>query len=901
MAEKKGRLVVTFAALFAALVLTIAAIAPRTARAAGGDVAQIGEQTYATLKDAFNAVPTDNTPTTITLIGDATIDSIQTIGSTKSVVLELDGHILTASKWVNLQGSLAIRDSSQSGPGSIVGSGTNVILVNGGSFTLQSGVISTSKTTAITVQRGSFLMQGGSVSGKKPVTLTSNAASATIMAGTVTSEKGDGIAIEMTGTSALTVGAAGTYDTPVIRGNIKPAATSTLNLLGGIIDGVEGAVPASSTFGSHFTNAVANLPEGFECVKKGDYWVVQPTLTDENAAAKVVNGEKTTLYANAQDAAAALGDGDTLMLLADVDSQLNVKSSGSVTIDLNGHSVNSSEDHAINVTQSSTGTVTIKNGPQTSSTLSSSAAALFVSAQDPATVTLDFEGANINMPSGAAGIQLGSNARVPAEDAALLGNGTFQASVDGTPYAYGLLSSAAGDADEGTPIVLLADYRGTEPMEIVEPGTFVIDLNGHTYETSAACAARVAFSNVDVTFTNGSIVSTSTSEKATVVGIYLVNSEGNAVEVSNVALTLDNVDLSMEHSGNAGVIVQGLNTKNAVTLDGCTLTVPDDVMGIYFPPADSTLTINDTTITAGTGIGLKGGTLSIGGDTQIHARGANDPEGIPSSGGIVETGAAIYIDGGYVDREVAVNVTGGTFVSEQGSAIQELVNPDRPADTPVSVAVTGGSFSDASMRPYLAGDAAVVACEDGTYDVYPTESEALANGGSYKVVDGRNHLWLFSGSAAAEDFAEEAGSKVERIQHTVTFDDCWENTDNAAVTVAHNEPVARPTEDPTADGWKFLGWYEAADGQYAAEPYDFETPVTADLTLYAKWERVSDGSGQQPEPEPERRPEQTESAAEKTDGLAKTSDVTFAAPLVASAVTGMVALGVAGALRRRNG
>ena len=79
--------------------------------------------------------------------------------------------------------------------------------------------------------------------------------------------------------------------------------------------------------------------------------------------------------------------------------------------------------------------------------------------------------------------------------------------------------------------------------------------------------------------------------------------------------------------------------------------------------------------------------------------------------------------------------------------------------------------------------------------------------------------------------------------------------------------------------------------------------MTADLTLYAKWERVSDGSGQQPEPEPEpeRRPEQTESAAEKTDGLAKTSDVTFAAPLVASAVIGTVALGVAGALRRRNG
>lgn len=466
---------------------------------------------------------------------------------------------------------------------------------------------------------------------------------------------------------------------------------------------------------------------------------------------------------------------------------------------------------------------------------------------------------------------------------------------DGTAEYYATAVKAFAKLADGDALTLYRD--ASAQLTVADNITATIDLNGHTLSSDAASVVHLMGSNTNLTISNGSIVSTSIDKDATIVMM------ANAPAMTNTELTLRNVDLKMQSSGGAGIQVYGLNTKNAVTLDGCTLTVPDDVMGIYFPPADSTLTINDTTITAGTGIGLKGGTLSIGGATQIHARGANDPEGIPSSGGIAETGAAIYVDGGYVDREVAVNVTGGTFVSEQGSAIQELVNPDRPADTPVSVAVTGGSFSDASMRPYLAGDAAVVACEDGTYDVYPTESEALANGGSYKVVDGRNHLWLFSGSAAAEDFAEEAGSKVERIQHTVTFDDCWENTDNAAVTVAHNEPVARPTEDPTADGWKFLGWYEAADGQYAAEPYDFETPVTADLTLYAKWERVSDGSGQQPEPEPEpeRRPEQTESAAEKTDGLAKTSDVTFAAPLVASAVTGMVALGVAGALRRRNG
>lgn len=45
--------------------------------------------------------------------------------------------------------------------------------------------------------------------------------------------------------------------------------------------------------------------------------------------------------------------------------------------------------------------------------------------------------------------------------------------------------------------------------------------------------------------------------------------------------------------------------------------------------------------------------------------------------------------------------------------------------------------------------------------------------------------------------------------------------------------VVKPT-DPTKGGYKFLGWY------FLDKPYDFNTPVTANFTLVAKWE--SDGS-----------------------------------------------------------
>ena len=902
MAEKSRRLVGTVVTLLAALAVAFVVIAPRAASAAEGDVAQIGETSYATLAEAIAAVPTDGTTTTITLIDDAAVSEKNlVIGADKSVVLDLGSHTLTVSnsKYINLQGSLTVQ-----GGGSIVGddcSANRVVNVNGGTLTLHSGTISTNKTTAVQVTRGTFTMEGGEVIGKKPIALTSNAASATIRAGKVTSEEADGVAIGLTSsmaiTPSLTVGAEGTYDTPIVAGTIESSAGSKLSLLGGTITGISGTVPSGATFGSHFTSRVENLPDGFECVQEGDCWVVKATLTEDKAAAKVTNSSGTALYADAQDAAAALREGDTLVLLRDVDGQLNVKSSGSVTIDLNGHSVNAgaSDEHAISVVQSSTGTLTLQNTGQDASKLAGTKAALLVSASDPATVTLNYEGANIEMPSGVAGIQLGDNARVPIEDAALLGNGGFETVVDGSRYAYGLLSAAVHDADEGTQIVLLADYVGEEPMEITEPGTFVVDLGGHTYETSATCAALVAFGNVDATFKNGAIVSSSTSESAAVVGAYLVSSAG-AQGISNVDLLLEGVDLTMEHSGNAGVIVQGLNTNNTVTLDGCTLTVPADVMGIYFPPAESTLNVKDTTIAAGTGIGIKGGTLNISGASKISAIGEKAPAGGTQSG-IAETGDAIYIEGNYGDRNVTVNIADGTYQSQNGSVIQEYVDPARPADNPVSVDVDGGAFGDASIGAYLeAGAAVVVGTGETPYAVYPSSEQALAHGGAYQVTDANGNLWLFSSKGAAEDFAGSvggAGADVVVRTHSVTFDDCLAGTENPTVAVAHLEAVARPASDPALEGWKFVGWYELVDGDYAAEPYDFATPVAEDITLYAKWEQVAEEPARTPE-------EQPESTGEKNDGLAETGDATLVAPIVTVAAAGASAVVSAVALRRRS-
>ena len=56
--------------------------------------------------------------------------------------------------------------------------------------------------------------------------------------------------------------------------------------------------------------------------------------------------------------------------------------------------------------------------------------------------------------------------------------------------------------------------------------------------------------------------------------------------------------------------------------------------------------------------------------------------------------------------------------------------------------------------------------------------------------------------------------------------------------VENGKTASRPAKDPEADGFMFTGWYTTAACE-ETELYDFKTPVTADITLYAGWSEVN--------------------------------------------------------------
>jgi uncharacterized repeat protein (TIGR02543 family) len=50
-------------------------------------------------------------------------------------------------------------------------------------------------------------------------------------------------------------------------------------------------------------------------------------------------------------------------------------------------------------------------------------------------------------------------------------------------------------------------------------------------------------------------------------------------------------------------------------------------------------------------------------------------------------------------------------------------------------------------------------------------------------------------------------------------------------TIQHNQTAT--TFTPINNGYEFLGWY--LDNNTWHKPFDFQTQITTDITLYARW------------------------------------------------------------------
>ena len=135
---------------------------------------------------------------------------------------------------------------------------------------------------------------------------------------------------------------------------------------------------------------------------------------------------------------------------------------------------------------------------------------------------------------------------------------------------------------------------------------------------------------------------------------------------------------------------------------------------------------------------------------------------------------------------------------------------------------------------------------------------------------------------------------------TVSFDLCGHGGANIpSQTFVSGNKASEPTA-PKEDGWVFGGWYTEKGCQYR---FSFDSAVTSDITLYAKWDRVTtvvSAPVATPTPSPAPAAAATKTATVKNAAIPQTSDAFPMEGLLALLAVGTVGFGAAGWLRKKH-
>lgn len=370
------------------------------------------------------------------------------------------------------------------------------------------------------------------------------------------------------------------------------------------------------------------------------------------------------------------------------------------------------------------------------------------------------------------------------------------------------------------------------------------------------------------------------------------------VVTGNVTLDLNGYALKLEGSGSVirvenGATLTLVDSKpNAVNKFSVTETT-----GLWQQDAAGTKVINGGAITGGTGTGeagntcgggiyvRKGGTLLMrggnivgctareGGGVHVEAGGrfemsagtitgcvaqtANNDD--TRGGGLCNFGTTV-LSGAAAIRDCRAILSGESTNKNEGGGICSVRNLTIRDNVTVS-GCTANEESDAMSIG--GGDANNSPTEiiGGTFDGSVTNGGTISGGAFTGSVVNRGTITngTFSGEVTNEsgrsfgtisggtfngkvtnkndisDSPEETPAKISGGTfnggvigaYTVAFLSDGENT--APPQIRANAPADQPA-DPTKEGYTFIGWYNGES------EWNFETPVTADLTLTAKWQ-----------------------------------------------------------------
>ncbi len=231
------------------------------------------------------------------------------------------------------------------------------------------------------------------------------------------------------------------------------------------------------------------------------------------------------------------------------------------------------------------------------------------------------------------------------------------------------------------------------------------------------------------------------------------------------------------------------------------------------------------------------------------------PAGGVITGGKADKGGGILLDGGCTLKLTggcitdchATDTGGGGVVLNGDTAILYMSGTARIENCTAGEMWGAAIFNSGTMY----ADGGTV---DGTVNNQGTirrsegaAAETVFNGTVYNRSAGTIIAGIYNGTVENTGtitggtfygpIVNEVGSgQVTGGTFAVTFDR-GDGTKTEPKLVPWNDKVPRPTSDPEKSGHTFTGWY------LGEEKYNFDTPVTAPLTLTAKWEKVPSSGG----------------------------------------------------------
>lgn len=281
------------------------------------------------------------------------------------------------------------------------------------------------------------------------------------------------------------------------------------------------------------------------------------------------------------------------------------------------------------------------------------------------------------------------------------------------------------------------------------------------------------------------------------------------------ALTLDGLEGVVSLNPYKGMVVNGRLTVGA----GCEVIFEGDQSFLTINEGGTVMTVRTTNAEA-----AESGLLSLGKNVALTVDGtlvnngrlsASDMENLKKAASI---GGDLILNGVTVDKDYTLDMQGNLLTicnSRDFSKNANLTVKNASRVVATGVTISGGSY----YCPVYAGDENGEIEGGSFYGPVTVRYQGSSEGRTPAYISGGTFYDKLKGAYAETDYSIQG--------REVTY---MGGEDVYAMQVVNGKASAPDT--PVKSGYRFVGWYNGN------AKWDFDTPVTENLTLTAKWEKI---------------------------------------------------------------